>query len=49
MTPKIKEHICPECGGTGFASAMQPAQAGRKIYPPKCELCEGKGKVTDDN
>jgi hypothetical protein len=26
---------------------MQPVQPGRKIYPAKCEPCEGKGKITD--
>ena len=47
MTPKIKEHTCPECNGTGFPVVMQPAQLGRKIYPVKCKSCGGKGKITD--
>jgi DnaJ-class molecular chaperone len=47
MTPKIKEHTCPGCNGTGFAAVMQPVKPGRKIYPAKCKSCEGKGKITD--
>ena len=47
MMPKIKEHTCPGCNGTGFASVMQPVKPGRKIYPAKCKSCEGKGKITD--
>ena len=47
MTPKIKEHTCPDCNGTGFPVVMQPAQLGRKIYPVKCKSCGGKGKIAD--
>src|SRR5882672_2913912 len=49
MTPKIKEHTCPACNGTGFPIVMQPVRPGRKIYPVKCESCDGKGKITDVN
>lgn len=49
MTPKIKEHSCPACNGTGFPVVMQPVQPGRKIYPVKCKSCDGKGKITDAN
>jgi DnaJ-class molecular chaperone len=49
MTPKIKEHTCPGCSGTGVASVMQPVKPGRKIYPARCKACEGKGKITDAN
>ncbi len=49
MTPKINEHTCPGCSGTGFASVMQPGEPDRKIYLPKCEPCKGKGKITDAN
>jgi len=47
MTPKIQEHACPACNGTGFPAVMQPAQPGRKIYPSQCKACAGKGKITD--
>jgi DnaJ-class molecular chaperone len=47
MKPKIKEHICGACNGTGFPEVKQPTQPGRKIYPVKCEACDGKGKITD--
>jgi DnaJ-class molecular chaperone len=49
MTPKIKEHTCVACNGTGFPVVMQPVQPGRKIYPVKCEACGGKGKIADAN
>jgi len=49
MTPKIKEHTCPACGGTGYPVVNQPVQPGRRIYPVKCVSCDGKGKVTDAN
>jgi DnaJ-class molecular chaperone len=39
------EVICPACDGTGFARVEQPAQPGRKIYPPRCKQCSGKGRV----
>ncbi len=44
---KIKEHICPACNGTGFPAVRRPVQSGTKIYPAKCESCDGKGKITD--
>ena len=31
--------------GTGFPTIKQPVQQGRKIYPPPCERCGGKGKI----
>jgi cytochrome c5 len=43
---KIKEHVCPACNGTGYPVVMQPVQPGRKIYPLKCKVCDGKGKIT---
>jgi DnaJ-class molecular chaperone len=45
----IKEHVCPACNGTGYPVVMQPVQPGRKIYPVKCKVCDGKGKITDVN
>jgi DnaJ-class molecular chaperone len=47
--PKIKEHVCPACNGTGYPVVMQPVRPGRKIYPVKCKVCDGKGKITDVN
>jgi len=47
MTPKIKEHTCPLCKGTGFPQSMEPARPGRRIYPVKCASCQGKGKISE--
>jgi DnaJ-class molecular chaperone len=44
---KIKEHVCPDCNGTGYPVVKQPVQPGHRIYPVKCTSCDGKGKVTD--
>jgi DnaJ-class molecular chaperone len=49
MTPRIKEHTCVACNGSGFPVVMKPVQPGRKIYPVKCTVCAGKGKITDAN
>ena len=49
MTPKIKEHVCEACNGTGFPVVMQPVEPGHKIYPVKCKACGGKGRITDPN
>jgi DnaJ-class molecular chaperone len=42
---KRKEQICPDCNGTGYPTLKQPAHPARRIYPPKCERCGGKGRV----
>ncbi|WP_433995322.1 zinc finger domain-containing protein [Bradyrhizobium betae] len=47
MTPKIEEHTCQQCNGTGFSRSMQPARPGRRIYPVKCEACQGKGRIAE--
>ena len=47
MTPKIKEHTCLICNGTGFPPSMKSAHPGRKIYPVKCTSCQGKGKIPE--
>jgi DnaJ-class molecular chaperone len=50
FSAKPIENKCPACNGTGFlAVAKQPAQPGRRIYPPRCLRCEGKGWVAADN
>jgi DnaJ-class molecular chaperone len=41
------EIICPACDGTGFEKVKQPTQLGRKIYPPKCAECLGKGRIKE--
>jgi DnaJ-class molecular chaperone len=42
---KPDEAKCPACKGTGFPAVKQPAEPGRKIYPARCERCDGKGWV----
>jgi DnaJ-class molecular chaperone len=46
-TPKIKEHICTTCNGTGFPTVKQPTLATLKIYPVRCDACAGKGRIAD--
>jgi DnaJ-class molecular chaperone len=41
----VTEIKCPACEGTGLAKATQPVQPGRKIYPPRCKACSGKGRI----
>jgi DnaJ-class molecular chaperone len=36
---------CSSCGGTGFMAVVQPKELGRRIFPPRCPKCEGKGKI----
>jgi DnaJ-class molecular chaperone len=49
LAAKPTEHKCPACKGTGFPPVKQPAQSGRKIYPARCERCDGKGRVEAAN
>jgi DnaJ-class molecular chaperone len=37
---------CPACDGTGFPAVAQPVKPGRRIFPPACKQCRGKGRVT---
>jgi DnaJ-class molecular chaperone len=39
------EQRCPGCDGTGFPAVKQPAQPGRRMYPPPCKECGGKGRT----
>jgi DnaJ-class molecular chaperone len=49
LLAKPAESKCPACKGTGFPAVKQPAEPGRKIYPARCERCEGKGWVEAAN
>jgi DnaJ-class molecular chaperone len=40
------EEICTACGGTGLAKVRQQAKPGRRVYPPKCSKCGGRGRIT---
>ena len=33
------------CNGTGFPPVNKPALPGRRIYPPPCQVCGGKGRI----
>jgi DnaJ-class molecular chaperone len=46
---KSPERECPVCKGTGFPPVKQPKEPGRKIYPARCERCDGKGRVEAAN
>lgn len=39
------ERECPKCHGTGSAIVKQPTRPGVRIFPERCESCEGKGRV----
>jgi DnaJ-class molecular chaperone len=39
------EKQCSACNGTGVLAAIQPVQPGRRIYPPPCGECDGKGRI----
>ena len=45
LSAKATECICPACDGTGLKAVRQPAQPGRRIYPARCERCDGKGRT----
>jgi len=42
---KVAEEDCPACDGKGTLPFIAQAKPGRRIYPPRCTRCEGKGKV----
>jgi len=37
---------CPACDGTGFPKVTKAPPPGRKIYPPACKECRGKGRIS---
>ena len=39
------EETCPGCNGTGFLPVITQPANGKRIYPPRCMKCDGKGKV----
>jgi DnaJ-class molecular chaperone len=39
------EELCSACGGTGLAKVRQQAKPGRRVYPPKCTKCGGRGRI----
>jgi DnaJ-class molecular chaperone len=43
------EQRCQACDGTGFPVVKQPAQPGRRTYPPPCKECDGKGRTPKAN
>jgi DnaJ-class molecular chaperone len=46
---KSPEHKCPACKGTGCPPVKQPKEPGRRIYPARCERCDGKGCIAEPN
>jgi DnaJ-class molecular chaperone len=44
-TASSTEINCPACEGTGFPAVPQPAKPSRRIFPPACKQCLGKGRV----
>jgi DnaJ-class molecular chaperone len=39
------EILCSACVGTGLAKARQQTKPGRRVYPPKCAKCGGRGRI----
>jgi hypothetical protein len=36
---------CEACDGTGVQMVKQPLEPGKRIYPARCKVCNGKGRV----
>ena len=36
---------CKACNGTGVQLIKQPSEPGKRIYAPRCKVCDGKGKL----
>jgi DnaJ-class molecular chaperone len=43
----LAERECPACKGTGVAAVKQPTRPGVRIYPPRCTVCLGKGRIAN--
>jgi DnaJ-class molecular chaperone len=39
------EELCSGCGGSGVAKVRQQPKPGRRVYPPKCAKCDGRGRI----
>ena len=39
------EQACSACNGTGIAPVNLSARLGVRIYPPRCNECDGKGRA----
>jgi hypothetical protein len=48
LSAKPTELNCPAYSGTKFLAVKQPAQPDR-VYPARCERCDGKGWITELN
>ena len=44
-TSEEVEIKCDACGGSGTPPVAHSAQVGRKVYPPPCKKCGGKGRL----
>jgi hypothetical protein len=44
---KTTEQKCPACNGTGLTPMVQPVQPTRRVYPPPCKPCGGKGQMKE--
>jgi DnaJ-class molecular chaperone len=44
--PAPFEVKCEACNGTGFPPVVRLARPGRRIYPPPCTVCGGKGRIS---
>jgi DnaJ-class molecular chaperone len=42
------EELCAACGGTGLAKVRQQAKPGKRVYPPKCAKCGGRGRIAKE-
>jgi len=39
------EELCFACDGTGHAKVRRQAKPGRRVYPPRCAKCGGRGRT----
>jgi hypothetical protein len=42
----LVEEKCQAFDGAGHQAVKQPSQPNRRIYPPPCKECGGKGRIT---
>ena len=41
----VVEEICSACSGTGFLPMIKQPGPGKRINPPRCARCDGKGRL----